>query len=116
MCILYLHIDIKIFPNIFEVTDTAGPIILGRRHVKAMGYVNFPKIRQPHKPITKINASKKIYSLRVPTSHSNTRNAMNETCTHQPAEAMHMKQARQNSTVLVVPQIKWNENPIELNG
>ena len=71
-----------------------------------MGYINFPKIRQPHKPITKINMSKKIYSLRVPTpqavhntSHSNTRNAMNETHTHQPAGAMHMKQVRQNSTV-----------------
>ena len=88
-CILYLHIDIKMFPTIFEVTNTAGPILLGRRHVKAMGYVNFPKIRQPHKPITKINMSKKIYSLRVPTSHSNTRNAMNETHTHQPAMGPH---------------------------
>ena len=27
-----------------------------------------------------------------------------------------MKQVRQNSTVPVVPQIKWNENSIELNG
>ena len=44
-CILYLHIDIKMFPTIFKVTNKAGPIILGRRHVKAMGYINFPKIR-----------------------------------------------------------------------
>ena len=88
-----------------------------------MGYVNFPKIRQPHKSITKIHMSKKIYSLRVPTLqaiqntlHRNTRNAVNETHTYQPTGAMYMKQVRQNSTVPVVPQIKWNDNSIELNG
>ena len=81
-----------------------------------MGYVNFPKIRQPHKPITKINTSKGIHALRVPTLHNNARNTANKTCIHQPAGATHMKQVRQNSTVPAVPQIKWDKNSIELNG
>ena len=81
-----------------------------------MRYVNFPKIRQPHKPVTKINTSKGIHTLRVPTLHNNTSNTANKTHTHQPAGATHMKQARQNSTVPVVPQIKWDENSIELDS
>ena len=32
----------------FEVTDTSGPIILGRMQAKAMGYVQFPQIIEPH--------------------------------------------------------------------
>ena len=47
-CVLYLHIDNKVFPTVFEVTNTPGPLILGRIQVKAMGYVQFPQIRQPH--------------------------------------------------------------------
>ena len=69
-----------------------------------------------HTNLTKINKSKGIHALRVPTPHNNARNTTNETYTHQPTGAMHMKQARQNSTVPVVPQIKWDENSIELNG
>ena len=44
LCILYLHTDIKIFPTIFKVTDTAGSIILGRRH-EGNGIHQFPKIQ-----------------------------------------------------------------------
>ena len=46
-CVVYLHIDNKVFPTIFEVTDTPGPIILGRKHAKAMGYVQYPAIKPP---------------------------------------------------------------------
>ena len=90
-----------------------------------MGYVNFPRIRQPHKPIIKVNTSRKICSLRIQTpetvhsiSNNNPRDATNRmhTHTHQPMRATHMKQVRQNSTVPVVPQIKWNKDSIELNG
>ena len=42
---VYLHIKNKVFPTIFEVTDTPGPIILGRKHAKAMGYVQYPAIK-----------------------------------------------------------------------
>ena len=47
-CVLHLHIENKAFPTIFEVTDTSGPIILGRSQAKAMGYVQFPQIMKPH--------------------------------------------------------------------
>ena len=47
-CVLHLHIDNKVFPTIFEVTNMTGPIILGRIQAKAMGYVQFPQIRWPH--------------------------------------------------------------------
>ena len=48
LCVLLLHIDNKVFPTIFEVTNTPGPIILGRVQAKAMGYVQFPQIWWPH--------------------------------------------------------------------
>ena len=47
-CVLHLHINNKAFPTIFEVTNMTGPIILGRTQAKAMGYVQFPQIQQPH--------------------------------------------------------------------
>ena len=45
---LHLHIKNKAFPTIFEVTDTSGLIILGRMQAKAMGYVQFHQIIEPH--------------------------------------------------------------------
>ena len=47
-CVLHLHIDNKVFPTVFEVTNMPGPIILGRVQAKAMRYVQFPQIQQPH--------------------------------------------------------------------
>ena len=46
-CVVYLHINNKVFPTIFEVANTPGPIILGRKHAKAMGYVQYPAIKPP---------------------------------------------------------------------
>ena len=47
-CVLHLHIKNKAFPTVFEVTETSGLIILGRMQAKAMGYVQFPQIIEPH--------------------------------------------------------------------
>ena len=47
-CVLHLYIKNKAFPTVFEVTDTSGLIILGRMQAKAMGYVQFPQIIEPH--------------------------------------------------------------------
>ena len=47
-CVLHLHIGNKAFPTVFEVTNMTEPIILSRTQAKAMGYVEFPKIKCPH--------------------------------------------------------------------
>ena len=47
-CVLYLHINNKAFPTVFEVTNMTGTIILCRTQAKAMEYVGFPKIKWPH--------------------------------------------------------------------
>ena len=47
-CVLHLHIDNKVFPTVFEVTNMTGPVILGRIQAKAMGYIQFPQIWWPH--------------------------------------------------------------------
>ena len=47
-CILHLHTNNKAFPTIFEVTNMTEPIVLSRAQAKAMGYVEFPKIKWQH--------------------------------------------------------------------
>ena len=59
-CVLHLHIDNKAFPTVFEVTNMTGPVILGRTQVKAMGYIQFPQIEQPHAFTTFPNTSRKL--------------------------------------------------------
>ena len=66
-CVLHLHIDNKAFPTIFEVTNMTGPVILGRTQAKAMGYVQFPQIRQPHTLTAFPNASRKLCTHKTPT-------------------------------------------------
>ena len=44
----------------FEVTDTTGPIILGRRQARAMGYVQFPWLIEPHTFKTSTATLKKV--------------------------------------------------------
>ena len=41
-----------------------GPIILGRAQAKAKGYVDFPKIKQPHAFTMHPTTSRKIYTLK----------------------------------------------------
>ena len=65
-CVLHLHIDNKAFPTIFEVTNTIGPVILGRTQAKAMGYIQFPQIQWPHALTTFPDASRKLYTHRTP--------------------------------------------------
>ena len=48
LCVLYLCINNKALPTVFEVTNMTGPIILGRTQAKAIVYVQFPQIQQPH--------------------------------------------------------------------
>ena len=60
-CLVYLHIDSKVCPTIFEVNDTPGPIILGKTQAKAMGYVQYPAIKPPNisstsSPLHKVHA------------------------------------------------------------
>ena len=64
-CVLHLYTDNKAFPTIFEVTNTTGPIILGRRQAKAMGYVQFPQIQQPHACTALPTTFKKLYMTKA---------------------------------------------------
>ena len=66
-CVLHLHIDNKVFPTIFEITNITGPVILGRTQAKAMGYVQFPQIWWPHALTTFPNASRKLCTYKTPT-------------------------------------------------
>ena len=64
-CVLHLHVDNKAFQTVFEVTNTTGPIILGRAQAKSVGYVEFPKIKCPHTFITYPTTSKKICTIKT---------------------------------------------------
>ena len=116
-CVLHLHIDNKVFPTVFEVTNTPGPIILGRIQAKAMGYIQFPQIQQPHT----LNVFRHTY--RISCVHRTPAVKTTET-TPQPQVSLHkttstkktkVKQAPQTAQP-VLPQIKWNTDSIQLNG
>ena len=66
-CVLHLHIDNKVFPTVFEVTTMTVPMILSRVQAKAMGYVQFPQIWQPHALTTFTDASRNLCIPRTPT-------------------------------------------------
>ena len=66
LCVLHLHIDNKAFPTIFEVTNTTGPVILGRTQARAMGYVQFPQIWQSHTLTAFPNAYRKLCTYKTP--------------------------------------------------
>ena len=63
-----LHINNKVFPTVFEVTNMPGPMILGRVQAKAMGYVQFPQIWQPHTLDTFKHTSTKWCMHKTPTA------------------------------------------------
>ena len=71
-CILHLHIDNKAFLTIFKVINMIGPTILGRSQAKAMGYVQFPRIKQPHTFTTHSITLKKICMSKTPTPQTAT--------------------------------------------
>ena len=121
---MHLHIDNKAFPTIFEVTNTAGPIILGRTQAKAMGYVEFLKIKRPHTFITYPTTSRNICTLKKLAPETAPNFSPNDSIGTTPKVHVHKsesikatqaKQLKQTSEP-VIPQIKWNTDSIELNG
>ena len=113
-CVLHLHIDNKAFPTVFEVTNMTGPLILGRIQAKAMGYIQFPQIWQPHTLTTFPDTSRKLCTHRTPTQKTTQRLQVSLHKTR-PTEITKVKQAQQ-TTEPVLSHIKWNTDSIQLNG
>ena len=116
-CVLHLHIDNNTFPTIFEVTNTTGPVILGRTQAKAMVYVKFPKIKWPHAFTTHSTTLKKICTDKTltpetagnspPTNSNGTIPKTVHVHGSKSTKATQSKQSRQTEKP-VVPKIKWN--------
>ena len=123
-CVLHLHVDNKAFPTVFEVTNMTGPIILGRAQAKAMGYVEFPKIKCAHAFTTHPTTFKKICTIKTLAPETATSPPPTDSVGTTPRVHVHKSestkatQAKQSkqTTEPVVPQIKWNVDSIELNG
>ena len=113
-CVLHLHIDNKVFQTVFEVTNTTGPIILSRIQAKAMGYVQFPQIQQPHALTAFPDTSRKLCTHRTLTPKTKQRLQVYLHKTR-PTEITRTKQVQQ-TTEPVLPHIKWNTDSIQLNG
>ena len=116
-CVLHLHIDNKVFPTVFEVTNMTGPMILGRIQAKAMGYVQFPQIWQPHALTMFQHTSRNLCTYRTLTSKTTKTAFQPQVSLHKttPTEITKAKQAQQ-TTEPVLPHIKWNTDSIQLNG
>ena len=113
-CVLHLHIDNKVFPTVFEVTNMTGPIILSRIQAKAMGYIQFPQMRQPQALTAFPDTSRKLctYGTLRPQTTQRLQVSLHQT---KPTEITKVKQAQQ-TTEPVIPHIKWNTDSIQLNG
>ena len=116
-CVLHLHINNKVFPTVFEVTNTPGPLILGRIQAKAMGYVQFPQIWWPHAFNMFQHTSRNLCTYRTPTPKTTKTAFQPQVSLHKttPKVITKAKQAQQ-TTEPVLPQIKWNTDSIQLNG
>ena len=119
-CVLHLHINNKVFPTVFEVTNTTGPIILGRTQAKAMGYIEFLKIKWPHAfTMHSTTCTDKTPTLETtsdtPPTNSNDTTSMVHVHKSESTKATQVKQSKQTEEP-VVPKIKWNTDSIELNG
>ena len=95
-CTVYLHIDNKVFPTICEVTDTPGPIILGRIEAKQMGYVQYPQIKAPKH--TK-SAKETIHKVSVSTQ---------SVIAQSTTQSKQIKQTNEPK----LSKIKWNKNQL----
>ena len=101
-----------------------GPIILGRTQAKAMGYVEFPKIKWPHTFTTYPTTSRKIYTLKnlapetVPNFSPNDLASTTPKVNIEKSESTKATQAKQLKQISepVIPLTKWNTYSIELNG
>ena len=116
-CVLQLHINNKVFPTVFEVTNTPGLKILGRIQAKAMGYMQFPQIRWPHTLSTFQHASRNLCTHETPATKTTKTAFQPQVSLHKttPIEVTKVKQALQ-TTEPVLPHIKWNTDSIQLNG
>ena len=116
-CVLYLHIDNKVFPTIFEVTNTPGLMILGRIEVTAMGYIQFPQFQWSHASNMFKHTSRNFCAHRTPTAKTTETALQPQVSLYKitPTEITKMKQAQQ-TTEPVLPHIKWNTDSIQLNG
>ena len=127
-CVMYLHIDNKIFPTAFEVT---GPIILGRKQAMAMGYVHYPAIKPPDISPTTSSALHKVHAGTTNNPQSQMDIKTDIKCTthntkpqinikskpvqeKEPSAATQEKQSGQTDEP-VLPKIKWNKDLIKLN-
>ena len=101
-----------------------GPVILGRTQAKAMGYIQFPQIWQPHTLTTFPTTSRKLCAHKIPIPktilHGKAhifRKTQPQVSLHKtkPIDATQTKQLRQTAEP-VLPHNKWNTDSIELNG
>ena len=98
--------------------------VTNRAHAKAMGYVQFPKIKCPHAFTMYHTTSKKICTTKTPVPETATsppptdsvgttpRVHVHKSKSTKATQAKHSKQTAEPK----VPQIKWNTESIELNG
>ena len=111
-CVVYLHIDNKVFPTIFEATDTSEPIILGRKQAKAMGYVQYPAIKPPNIS----SSSSPLHKVCAGTTH-NTKSLLNIKSKHPQkiklSATTQEKQSRQKNEAILP---KMEKDSIELNN
>ena len=116
-CVLHLHIDNKVFPTVFEVTNTPGPMILGRVQAKVMGYVQFSQIRRPHTLNTFQHAYRNLGTHKTHAAKTTETAFQPQVSVHKttPIEVTKVKQGLQ-TTEPVLPHIKWNTDSIQLNG
>ena len=101
-----------------------GLMILARTQAKAMGYVEFPKIKQPHAFTICSTTLKKICTEKTPiprtasdTPPTNSNGTTPKVHVHksESTKATQVKQSKQTEEP-VVPKIKWHTDSIELNG
>ena len=123
MCHL-IHINNKVFPTVFEVTNMTGPVILGRTQAKAMGYIQFPQIQWSHALTMFSGASRNFCTYKTPTPKTIPHSQTHISKKTQPQVSLHKtrsiettqtKQA-QKTAEPVLPHIKWNTDSIQLNG
>ena len=116
-CVLHLHIDNKVFSTVFEVTNMPGPMILGRIQAKAMGYIQFPQIRQPHALDMFEHTSENLCTHKTPTTKTTETASQPQVSIHKTTqkEITKIKQASQ-TTGPVLPDIIWGTDSIQLNG
>ena len=94
-----------------------GLMILGRIQAKAMGYVQFPQIRQPHALDTFKHTSRNLCAHKTLTTKTAETASQPQVPIHKTTqrEITKTKQAQQ-TTEPVLPDIKWGTDSIQLNG